>query len=150
MEITEAFNNLDDELQDFLEFYNDTVTLDKMVYTFWDTKDILGHITFWHESFARNLNDLAEGRKPDVLKGRLSEVNKRSVESTRPISIDDLIDRLQAAHHTIKRYIHNGQITLIPYKQGSRSYSRLEHLQIVIAHIKRHLKDLRKAHRLKK
>ena len=46
----------------------------------WTAKDILGHITFWHESFARNVSALSEGLDPVPLKGRYVDLNQRSVE----------------------------------------------------------------------
>ena len=30
------------------------------VYEAWTAKDILGHIVFWHESFARNVHDISQ------------------------------------------------------------------------------------------
>lgn len=117
------------------------------VYPLWDAKDVLGHITFWHESFARNIRDLALGRQPSPLKGKLSEVNHRSVASTKRARVPELIHRLLTAQATVETHIFDEEIDLIPYKKGSRSYSRQEHLDVVAAHIARHLKDLHKAHK---
>ena len=114
-----------------------------MVYTYWTAKDVLGHVTFWHESFAKNLRDLSEGVKPNPLRGKLSEVNEMSVETTKDVPIKVLIKRLLTAHKTIEKHNTNTSIESIHYKKGSRNYSRLEHLQIVDRQIKRHLNDLR-------
>ncbi|MEM9672830.1 MAG: hypothetical protein AAF992_09560, partial [Bacteroidota bacterium] len=120
-----------------------------MVYAHWSAKDILGHLVFWHESFARNLRDIAQNQKPNPLKGKLSEVNQMGVDATRSVSIDRLINRLTAAQLVIDKHIFNTEVKLIPYKKGSRDYGRLEHLEVVAAHIKRHLKDLHKKYHLK-
>lgn len=120
-----------------------------MVYARWSAKDILGHLVFWHESFARNLCDVSESQKLNPLKGKLSEVNQLGVEATRSVFIDKLIIRLNAAQQVIEEHIFNTEVQLIPYKKGSRDYSRKEHLEIVVAHIKRHLKDLHKTYQLK-
>lgn len=133
---------LNDRVQDFTEFYSKSFDYNQMIYEFWSAKDILGHITFWHESFARNLKDLAEGIKPNPLKGKLSEVNLMSVETTSKIPIDKLINRLLTAQKLIDKNIKNTAIEIIPYKKGSRSYTRYEHLVIVERHIGKHLKDL--------
>ncbi len=132
-----AVNNLIDFFEQDLEFT-------EKVNTYWTAKDILGHITFWHESFARNLKDLDNCLKPSPLKGKLSEVNQQSVESTRSASIRTLVNRLEAAQKIIDISIFNTNVSLIPYKKGSRSYSRAEHLDIVSAHINKHLKNLKK------
>ena len=75
---------------------------------------------------------------------KLSEVNRQSVETTASVSISELIARLRGAQKTIEQHIFDESIEIIPYKKGSRGYSREEHLEIVTAHIKKHLKDLKK------
>ncbi|MCK0136109.1 hypothetical protein [Arenibacter sp. S6351L] len=133
---------LRNELNQFIEFFERGYNYDLMIYPLWNAKDILGHITFWHESFARNLYDLGNGIKPNPLKGNLSTVNKLSVETTKTIFIKDLIQRLRDAQRTIEKFIFMKSITFIPYKHGSRAYSREDHLEIVSSHIHRHLNDL--------
>ncbi len=128
----------------FSSFFSQNLDFQYMIYPHWTAKDVLGHITFWHESFAKNLKDLADGVKPHPLKGKLSEVNQMSVDTTKNVSVESLIMRIQKAQKTIEKHITNTSIESIPYKKGSRNYSRLEHLQIVEEHIKRHLKDLMK------
>lgn len=143
-EIWLSLQQLETQIGEFIAFYKEDLDFSIMVYTHWDAKDILGHITFWHESFARNLKAVSDKEKPNVLKGKLSEVNQQSVATTKEVSIGRLIERIIAAQKTIAKHIKNAEVELIPYKQGSRDYSRLEHLQIVTAHIKRHLTDLQK------
>jgi len=132
------------ELKNLISFFEQGLDYDKMVYEFWNAKDILGHITFWHESFARNISDLGQGIKPNPLKGKLSDVNKQSVESTKNSSIEELSKRLIDAQKTIEEYIYLDRINLIPYKKGLRDYSRSEHIEVVANHIHKHLKDIAK------
>lgn len=141
-DIQVSLNAMRQQLSALIKFYRQDLDYQRMVYDLWNAKDILGHLTFWHESFARNISDLGKGITPRPLKGKLSEVNRQSVESTASSSIDTLITRLTRAQETIEEHIFNDRILLIPYKRGSRDYCRLEHLDIVSAHIKRHLKDL--------
>jgi len=49
----------------------------------WSAKDTLGHIAFWHESFARNVSALANHRDPQVLEGPYPALNQRGVEASR-------------------------------------------------------------------
>lgn len=144
-EINQALKALQEKLQELTAFFKSERNFQTMVYALWNAKDILGHITFWHESFARNISDLGNGIKPTPLKGKLSEVNQTSVESTKKVSIEELLLRMARAQQTIENHIHNPNIQSIPYKKGSRDYSRLEHLQIVEAHIKKHLRDLHRS-----
>lgn len=143
LDINTRLKLLQHQVSKFITFYKQDVDFNKKVYPLWSAKDVLGHITFWHESFARNLLDLAEGRKPNPLKGKLSEVNNLSVSSTKTSTIQELLDRLATAQKIIDSHILNDAILEIPYKKGSRNYTRLEHLEVVERHISKRLKDFR-------
>ena len=143
-QIENNVNILRNELEQLFAFFEPGLDYNEMVYELWNAKDILGHITFWHESFARNISDLGKGNIPKPLKGKLSEVNKQSVESTKNESIEHLIQRLKNAQDTIEAFIFEDKINMIPYKKGSRDYSKTEHLEVVSNHIHKHLKDIRK------
>jgi len=114
-------NQLKQALKEFIDFFERGYDYSIMIYKLWNAKNILGHVTFWHESFARNIADLANERIPQPLKGKLSEVNKLSVESTNCVPIADLITRLQRAQNTIEEFIYDDKIEMIPYKKGSRA-----------------------------
>lgn len=111
--------------------------------TSWTARDILVHIVFWHESFARNVTDLANGVKPKPLKGTYAQLGRRSAEAFAGCSIEELLARLTDAQKAIEASILNPRISLIPYKVGSRSYSPKEHLSIVNDHLRDHLNKLR-------
>lgn len=112
------------------------------VYEGWSAKDILGHLTFWHESFARNVTDLVHDRQPTPLKGKLSDLNQQGIDEMRPCSLEEVIGRLRVAQRIIQRNILNPQLSLIPYRKGSRDYTPEEHLSIVADHIGAHLKTI--------
>jgi hypothetical protein len=116
-----------------------------MVYEGWTVKDILGHITYWHESFARNIADLANDKKPSPLRGSYRELNQRCFAEFGSLVIDDILLRFEHAHEVIQENILRAQILLIPYRIGSRDYPPEEHLQIVIDHIQEHIKDIEAA-----
>jgi len=137
---------LRNDLTQLFAFFEQGLNDNKMVYEFWDAKDVLGHLTFWHESFARNISDLGQGIKPNPLTGKLSEVNKQSVETTTHESTENLIQRMKHAQNTIEAFIFEDTIDKIPYKKGSLDYSKIEHLEIVSNHIRKHLKDIRKTY----
>jgi hypothetical protein len=109
----------------------------------WSAKDTLGHIAFWHESFARNVSALAEGRQPNVLVGAYVDLNQRSVDEARRMSVAQIAERIEIAQAEIRKCI----LTLpphiqIPYRKGSRTYTPAEHLQMVQAHIAAHLRKI--------
>jgi hypothetical protein len=53
---------------------------------------------------------------------------------------------MKHAQNTIEAFIFEDTIDKIPYKKGSRDYSKIEHLEIVSNHIRKHLKDIRKTY----
>ena len=116
---------------------------DVTIYAGWSAKDVLGHLTFWHESFARNVNDLVHNRTPTPLKGRLRDLNQQGVDEMRSCSLEEVITRLRAAQRIIQRNVSNPKLILIPYRKGVRDYTPEEHLDLVAKHIQHHLKSLR-------
>lgn len=44
--------------KNFIALYDDRNLLDHMIYPLWDLKDLLAHLVFWQESFARNVEAL--------------------------------------------------------------------------------------------
>jgi hypothetical protein len=112
------------------------------VYEGWTAKDILGHITFWHESFARNVSEIVNDIKPTPLTGRYRDLNRRCLDEMRAQAGEDVIKRLEVAHKVIQESILNAKLILIPYKKGSRDYTPEEHLDIVNKHLQEHLRDI--------
>lgn len=148
IELQNALVNLRQTLGTLQDFITGQSDLSWKANTSWTAKDVLGHIVFWHESFARNIADVAEHQPERVLRGKLSEVNQRSVEETAFASVDALLIRLTRAQQQIERYIGQEDLGLIPYKKGSRPYAPLEYLTVVNAHIRKHLKGLIQARRM--
>ncbi len=134
--------NLDATVACLLQIYRNLPNPDVKVYELWTAKDVLAHLTFWHESFARNVGDLAQGKKPTPLKGRFIDLNQGGVDEMCLQPLDAVIEKFAAAHEIIRRNILDPRLTLIPYKKGSRDYTPEEHLNIVNDHIQFHLKDV--------
>lgn len=143
-EIQTYLSRLQNTLDELVTLFNQSVDFSTKVNTSWSAKDVLGHLTFWHESFAKNVSDITQEIKPTPLKGKLSEVNSRSVESTKNNSIEELTQRILEAQQTINTHILSENIHMIPYKKGSRDYAPIEHLDIVEKHIKKHLSSIKK------
>lgn len=114
----------------------------------WSARDTLGHIAFWHESFARNVRALTEGRQPDVLEGSYPDLNRTGVERSRAMGLGQIAGRLRRAQGVIRRDIMTlATDTPIPYREGSRDYTPDEHLRIVREHILAHLNQIQRAGR---
>jgi len=138
-------SQLDETVARLLAVYQGMKHPEMVVIGEWTAKDLLGHIVFWHESFARNVYDIASNIKPTPLKGRLTDLNQQSVVEMRPYSTKTLLLRLESAHQVIQHNIRHPGLELIPYRQGSRPYTPEEHLEIVDRHLSGHLDDIEKA-----
>ena len=143
----ELLDRLNETVLQLVAGFQNVPNPDITVYEDWTAKDVLGHITFWHESFARNVSDLVEDIKPTPLRGKYSDLNKRCLDEMRALTVEDIVERLEAAHRVIQENILNAKLALIPYKKGSRDYTPEEHLDIVNEHIVEHLRAIRGASR---
>jgi hypothetical protein len=141
----ELLARLESAVAELGDFYRSLDDMSFLASTSWTARDVVVHIVFWHESFARNVSDLANGVKPKPLKGTYAQLAQRGAEAFADLSIDELLGRLSDAQKTVAASISNPRITLIPYKVGSRSYAPAEHLSVVTDHIRDHLKKLRNA-----
>jgi len=141
----ELLERLDETVLQVGAEYQDMPDPEMAVYEDWTAKDVLGHVAFWHESFARNVSDLVEDIKPTPLRGKYSDLNKRCLDEMRALTVADIVKRLEAAHRVIQGNILNAKLALIPYKKGSRGYTPEEHLDIVNEHIAEHLRAIREA-----
>lgn len=111
----------------------------------WTARDALVHIVFWHESFARNVGDLAGGRAPKPLKGTYAKLSERAAEENRDSTVEELLGRLASAQGIIEQSVFSPRVGLIPYKVGSRPYPAAEHLGVVNEHVSGHLKKVEAA-----
>lgn len=116
----------------------------------WTAKDVAAHITFWHESFARNLRDAAAGVSATPLRGTYAELNARCMREMRPLTMDQITERLICAHRTVEELILEPSLTEIAYRHGSRPYGPDEHLEVVASHIHAHAARIEKAARLRR
>lgn len=96
----------------------------------WTAKDYLSDIVYWHESFARNISDVSANRETNEIKLSLCDATIQAITENKNCSINTLLRRLTKAQKTIEAHILNNDIGSIPYRRGSREYSRIEYLDI--------------------
>jgi len=135
---------MDKAVGELLEFYAVPRDYSEIVYTDWSAQDVLGHLVMWHESFARNLDDLRHQRVPRPLRGTLGQLNEAGVAASRGFTVAELTARMRQAHAVILEGVTDESVALIPYRRGARDYSRYEHLEVVWRHVRHHLDDVRK------
>jgi hypothetical protein len=135
---------LDKTVAEFMHTYHGLDAPDDQVNAGWTAAQILRHVTFWHESFARNVLDLVSGRKPKPLKGKYRDLTQLCFDSLGDLPDETILIRLDAAQKTIRDKILNSMLGMIPYIVGSRDYSPEEHLGVVEEHVRGHLQDIQK------
>jgi nucleotidyltransferase/DNA polymerase involved in DNA repair len=143
----DLLQQLNETITQLVHVYQNMADSEIVVYEGWTARYVLGHITFWHESFARNVLDIVNDGKPSPLKGTYRDLNQRCFDEIRTQTIEVIIMRLEAAHKVIQENILSTKLKSIPYKKGSRDYSPEEHMDIVHAHIKEHLSDILKVNK---
>jgi hypothetical protein len=102
----------------------------------------------WHECFANNIVDLINGKKLNLLKGLLYEINENGVKEYKKYTVEELKEKIINAQEIINNNIEDNKIILIPYRKNSkREYTKEEHLEIVYNHIKGHCEDIIKKYK---
>ncbi len=112
----------------------------------WSARMVLAHVVFWHESFARNVADIAAGRRPTPLRGTYAVLAGRARAELGDLDVPELLERVAAAQAVIRRHIGEPGIDLIPYRQGSRPYTPAEHLRVTADHVRQHAAELERAY----
>lgn len=139
-------DRLGETVSELVAVYRSIGEASALVNSAWTARDALIHVVFWHESFARNVHDLARGIKPTPLKGTYAELGRRASAEAQDLSIAELLDRMTSAQNIIERSVHHPLVTSIPYKVGSRPYGANEHLAVVNEHVRGHLNQVRLAY----
>ncbi len=111
----------------------------------WSGRMVVAHVVLWHESFARNVADLAAGRRPSPLAGTYAVLAARTRTELGDLPIETLLGRLEAAQAVIRQHVGSPRIALIPYRRGSRRYAPAEHLAVTADHVARHAAELERA-----
>jgi len=143
----EALERLGATVADACAWFRAHENVEFAVNTVWTARDALVHVLFWHESFARNVGDLAAGVTPRPLKGTYAELGQRAAQESQGCSVSELLARLEHAQRAIEQSVFDPNVTLIPYKVGSRPYTPSEHIRVVDDHVRGHLDRIEAAYR---
>lgn len=114
----------------------------------WSARMVLMHVTFWHESFARNVAGLApEGsRTRSVARTRRSPGGRAWSSAISTWMRSSRTSRLATAHAMVSRDIAASGIELIPYRHG-RLHTPPEVLRITVGHVDHHASELEQGSR---
>ena len=138
--ILETFTLLTNSIDRFKEEYKLHYPSDRMS-DIWSVKDILCHITYWHQYYARNLSAQASGRSYVFPHIPFYELNQRGVEKLRSHSDENLFAMLTKANNKLKKVILCGKVKQITYRVGT-VYTFDRFLFIVNRHIRSHTRQV--------
>ncbi|HYO42778.1 MAG TPA: maleylpyruvate isomerase N-terminal domain-containing protein [Candidatus Limnocylindrales bacterium] len=143
--VDERLAELDDAVAELVALARGLPDPDVVASGEWTARDVVAHLVFWHESFARNVADLAAGRRPTQLAGTYAALAARTRAELGDVGIEALVRRLLAAQAVIRRHVRDPGVDLIPYRRGSRPYPPDEHLVVVRDHVQAHGRELARA-----
>ena len=130
-ELEKALLREQEALAEFKKLYSISgFNYEIMINQDWSAKDYLSDVVYWHESFARNIADVGDKRRPHPIQESLREATRKGVEENKSASRIALLRRLSKAQAIIEKHIFDDSISTIPYRKGSRLYNRIEYLDI--------------------
>ena len=110
----------------------------------WGAHEVLSHIVFWHETYARVLEPLSRGRDPILLDGVFREFNRIAVARLRNVPDVALAARLRRANVIVA-----AALAALPpgarirIRTGAKPRGPREFADGVDAHLRGHLAELR-------
>jgi Mycothiol maleylpyruvate isomerase N-terminal domain len=121
------------------------------VYPGWRPHEVLAHLVFWHETYARILQALNAGREPVLMEGVFREFNRQAVDRLRNVPEPALLERLRHAN----LLVGEGLASLPPHaririKEGSKPRGPVEFANAIQRHFRGHLDHLRHVTRTRK
>lgn len=111
----------------------------------WTVKELLCHITSWHEYYAANYKALSEGVEPPLYEGSTTKRNLDTVRDLKNSRFTNLVQRLQKAHMILEKSIIEGKVKKMTYKKNGRIYTTPDFLDMVTRHINTHTQQIKRA-----
>jgi len=111
----------------------------------WTVDDVLRHVTFWHSNYADNYQALTKGMLPPLLEGPGYKINIEGVDSLQHLTRDKLITKLEKAHTSLRHSILIKKVPKMKYRAHGQVYTSQKFLEIVEAHLRGHIKQIKKA-----
>ena len=140
-------SRLDEAIASFVEFIHslpaDALALSKT--DRWGPREVLIHLVFWHEQYARIGEDMAAKRQPVMLRGTFKELNRTAVAENNSVPVETLIERWDSAH---KRFVHvakmrNAHHLKFSLREKSKQWPMADIIRLAAGHIQNHQSDLR-------
>lgn len=112
----------------------------------WGPKEVLAHLVYHHELYNNLVEAFLAGTPMEPPQGTFRELNAQAVAASRGIPSSELVERFQKANQRLVELYQQhdpGEIT-VEIKAGAKLRTLAELVPEVEAHIRNHLKKLRR------
>lgn len=118
----------------------------------WGPKEVLAHLVYHHELYANLVEAFLAGTPMEPPRGTFRELNAQAVAASRGIPPSELVDRLRKANQRLVELYqqNNPREIMVEIKAGAKLRTLAELVPEVEAHVRNHLKRLRKDFELRK
>lgn len=112
----------------------------------WGPKEVLAHLVYHHELYVKMVEAFLAGTPVAPPEGTFRELNAQAVAASRGVPPYELIDRFQKANQRLVELYrqHDPGKIVIEIKVGAKLRTLAELVPEIEAHIRNHLKKLRK------
>ena len=139
---------LSSAVSSFMEFIHSlpAAKLEPATSETWGPREVLIHLVFWHEQYARIASDILGGKKREMLRGTFKQINAAAVSQNATATLADLLGRWGVAHEELFRISRWRQATRLKFslREGSKEWPFLVLMRLAAGHILRHEEKLRK------
>jgi uncharacterized protein DUF1706 len=117
--------------------------------TSWGPREVLIHLVFWHEQYARITESITRGQTPTLLQGTFKEWNAKATQLERRTTVDELLGRFKAANSRLIAIAEhrNARALSFCFREGSKSWLYDDALVAISRHIRGHIEKLRRSER---
>jgi hypothetical protein len=113
-------------------------------------REVLSHIVFWHREYVAIVESLIEGRSPTLKQGTFADLNAAAAGEFNACPMDDLAGELLRLQDRLNESVcrlPDWEVDF-PVKRSGRRKHVAGRLAAVEAHIRNHVRRLRRAQRL--
>jgi hypothetical protein len=113
----------------------------------WGPREVLAHLVYWHEYYIAQSRAILAGRPLTPPAGRFADMNAGAAAKFQKYPIATLVKKFQNANRRLYRLAreHDPRRIAFSIKQGSKRWRLSELIPAVEAHIRNHLRALKKA-----
>jgi hypothetical protein len=113
----------------------------------WGPREVLAHLVYWHESYLTQSEAILAGRAYRLPSGRFADMNAEAVGRLCNLRPATLTRRFRAVNRRLSRLAEAYDPRKIAFriKEGSKRWRLSDLIPAVEAHIRNHLRSLKKA-----